>query len=300
MLRWRISLGVLIVAGLAGLCWVDHVGEVRHWSWPAGIWLIGVAAVLAVMASHEVLVLASATGLRPVPWVVYGGNLLLIAGAWVPYAFGRGAGGPQGVGYGTWPLFALAAGVILVLLAEMARYETPGGVTANIAAALFALVYIGVMLGFAVAVRMTWGVGALAALVICTKMGDTGAYAVGRLFGRHKMAPVLSPGKTIEGALGALAFACLGSWVAFHGLIPRMQQEGATAEPWLNCILFGVLVGTAGLLGDLAESLLKRDAGLKDSSRWVPGFGGVLDLLDSILVAAPIAWLCWACGLVGR
>ena len=61
-----------------------------------------------------------------------------------------------------------------------------------------------------------------------------------------------------------------------------------------------MLVGTAGLLGDLAESLLKRDAGLKDSSRWVPGFGGVLDLLDSILVAAPVAWLCWACGLVGR
>ena len=65
-------------------------------------------------------------------------------------------------------------------------------------------------------------------------------------------------------------------------------------------LLFGLLVAAAGMLGDLAESLIKRDVGCKDSSTWMPGFGGVLDILDSVLLAAPVAWICWAMGLVGR
>ena len=76
-----------------------------------------------------------------------------------------------------------------------------------------------------------------------------------------------------------------------------LDSHRAATEPW-RWIVFGLAVGAAGLLGDLAESLLKRDAGRKDSSPWMPGFGGVLDLLDSILFAAPVAYLCWATGLV--
>ena len=300
MLRWRILLGIAIVALLVGLCWVDHLAEIHGWRLPVGIWLIGVASTLAVLASHEVLYLAGAGGLRPVPWVVYCGNVLLIAAAWVPCVLDGSPDGSPSVSSGAWPVFALAVGVVCVLLAEMHRYEKPGGVTANVAAAVFSLVYVGVMLGFAVQLRMAFGVGALASLVICTKMGDTGAYTVGRLIGRHKMAPVLSPGKTIEGAIGGLAFACLGSWATLRWLIPRMLPGSSHAEPWWSCIALGLLVGTAGLLGDLAESLVKRDVGRKDSSRWIPGFGGVLDLLDSILLAAPVAWFCWASGLVGK
>ena len=92
--------------------------------------------------------------------------------------------------------------MLLVFLGEMRRYQKPGGVTANIAAALFALVYVGVMLSFAVELRLAWGIGALASWLITVKMGDIGAYTVGRLVGRHKMAPLLSPGKTVEGAPG--------------------------------------------------------------------------------------------------
>ena len=130
-------------------------------------------------------------------------------------------------------------------------------------------------------------------------MGDTGAYTVGRLIGRHKMAPSISPGKTVEGALGAFLFACLGSWLTFRWIVPFLP-EGAGPGPWYGWLLFGVLVGGAGMLGDLAESLLKRDVGVKDSSTWMPGFGGVLDILDSLLLSAPVAWFCWAFGLVGR
>jgi phosphatidate cytidylyltransferase len=199
----------------------------------------------------------------------------------------------------TWPLLALAAGVMLVLLSEMRRYEKPGGVMANVAAAAFTLVYVGLMLSFAIHLRITWGVGALASLVVVVKMADTGAYTVGRLIGRHQIAPVLSPKKTVEGAIGALLFACLASWLTFNWLLPWMAPDAYRPEPAWRWIVFGLLASTAGMLGDLAESLIKRDVGRKDSSGWLPGFGGVLDLLDSLLLAAPVAWFCWAVGLVG-
>ena len=99
----------------------------------------------------------------------------------------------------------------------------------------------------------------------------------------------------IEGSAGGLAFACLGSWAAFHLLVPLGGRPNAPVWGWLA---YGLLVGTAGMLGDLAESLLKRDLGRKDSSTWMPGFGGLLDVLDSILLAAPVAYLCWAFEMV--
>lgn len=135
-------------------------------------------------------------------------------------------------------------------------------------------------------------------LVIVVKMCDTGAYTVGRLIGRRKMAPVLSPKKTIEGAIGGLVFACLGSWAAFHWLTPAITHSSRPPSPAWGWLAYGLLVAMAGMLGDLAESLLKRDLGRKDSSTWMPGFGGVLDVLDSIILAAPVAYLCWTFGLV--
>jgi phosphatidate cytidylyltransferase len=138
------------------------------------------------------------------------------------------------------------------------------------------------------------GLIALAALVIVVKMGDTGAYTVGRLFGRHKMAPVLSPGKTWEGLFGGLVFAVVGSWVAFH-LLPRSMGHTLAQTTW-SWLVFGLVVGGTGIVGDLAESLFKRDVGRKDSSTWMPGFGGILDVLDSILFAAPAAYACWYAG----
>jgi phosphatidate cytidylyltransferase len=165
---------------------------------------------------------------------------------------------------------------------------------------LFAVVYVGLLLDFVVLLRLAYGVAALASLVIVVKMADTGAYAVGRLLGRHKMAPVLSPGKTWEGAVGALLLASAASWATFAWLVPAAAPDDLAPGMPGGWLVFGLLIGVMGMLGDLAESLLKRDAGLKDSSRWMPGFGGVLDLLDSILLAAPAAYACWALGVVGR
>ena len=143
---------------------------------------------------------------------------------------------------------------------------------------------------------------ALASWLIAVKAGDIGAFTAGRLVGRHKIAPLLSPKKTIEGAVGALVFSCLGSWATFTWLVPLpgVSPPELPIGPSWGWLPFGLLMGVAGMMGDLAESLLKRDVGCKDSSHWLPGFGGVLDIVDSLLLTAPLAWACWYWGLVGR
>lgn len=278
MLRWRILLGTLIVAALVGLCWLDHLASMP------GAWLFPVVILATVLADQEMLRLMRAAGSRPLAWPVYCGSLLVVVSNWAPAVCS--------------PSLALALAVLLALLGEMCRYKKPGGVTVNLASAVFGIVYVGVMLGFVVQLRLRWGIGALASLLIVVKLSDIGAYTVGRLVGRHKMAPVLSPGKTIEGAIGALAFGCAGSWATFHWLVPLLGSDTSSSVRG-GWVVFGLMVAAAGILGDLAESMLKRDAGLKDSSSWMPGFGGVLDLLDSVLLAAPVALAFWSLGLVG-
>jgi phosphatidate cytidylyltransferase len=147
---------------------------------------------------------------------------------------------------------------------------------------------------------------ALIALIAVVKMSDTGQYTAGRLFGRHKLAPRVSPGKTWEGALGGAVFAIIAAltvfgWAARSIVGPPAPDAGMLASMGgvLRVTLFAIIVAAAGIVGDLAESLLKRDAGVKDSSTWLPGFGGVLDLLDSLLGAAPVAYLLWALDVVG-
>lgn len=262
-----------------------------------------VLIVFCLLGSAEVLHLMACAGIRPVPWVVYLGNLAILAANWAPlvrHGNPENAGHPGLASPGDWVLLAFGVCVLLAFSAEMLRYRKPGGVTLNLAGAVFALTYLGVMLSFAVQLRLIWGIGALASVLIVVKMGDTGAYTVGRLIGRHPMAPVLSPKKTIEGAVGALAFSCFSSWAVFRWLTPLATTNAAASPPWWGWIAFGVAICVVGMLGDLAESLLKRDVQQKDSGAWIPGFGGVLDMLDSVLLAAPVAYLVWALGVVGR
>lgn len=123
-------------------------------------------------------------------------------------------------------------------------------------------------------------------LIVVTKMTDVGAYLVGRRFGRHKMMPILSPRKTWEGLAGGLVFAA-GSGFLLVALFP--EQLGLIRPRWI--LFIGILIAAAGVVGDLAESVVKRDAQVKDSGRLIPGIGGALDLIDSILFTAPILFL---------
>jgi CDP-diglyceride synthetase len=174
------------------------------------------------------------------------------------------------------------------------RNQRVDGAMANAGGTLLAIVYLGVLPGFYLPICMTHSAWMMLAIVCVVKCADIGAYATGRLVGKRKLIPWLSPGKTIEGFLGGLALsgfvgAGMAAWF-HHSGGPRW-----TALP-LPAVLVGggiagVLLGAVGQLGDLLESLLKRDAGVKDSGA-LPGFGGVLDILDSPLLAAPVAyWL---------
>lgn len=190
-------------------------------------------------------------------------------------------------------LLAIAAGVLIAFVGEMLRFKLPGGHLINLTGAVFAIVYVGLLGSFLVMLRIAYGVPALVSMIIVAKLCDVGAYTVGRLIGRHKMAPSLSPGKTIEGAVGGIAFAIFGAWLSVAVLFPS-----ATGEPsqttWIGVVIYGLAVGLAGMLGDLAESLIKRDVMRKDSGTNVPGFGGFLDIYDSLLLAAPVAFGLWA------
>jgi phosphatidate cytidylyltransferase len=294
LLRWRLGLGGLLIAALAGVLWLDV-----HCVPPAA-WLFGLVVLVALAGAQEVISLLAAAGLRPLAPVIYGGTLLVLASNAVPLFWSNVTDQSPLERLG-WPLLAFTLSMLAALVGEMWRYRKPGGVMVNVALATFGIAYVGLLLSFSLQLRVlsgpNEGIVALAALVIVVKMGDTGAYTTGRLVGRHKMAPSISPGKTIEGGAGALAFACLGAWFSFH-VLPQWINGTPLQQHPQSWLLFGMVVGGAGLIGDLAESMFKRDVGSKDSSNWLPGFGGVLDLLDSILFAAPFAYACWLLGHV--
>ena len=122
--------------------------------------------------------------------------------------------------------------------------------------------------------------------IVVTKFSDCGAYVVGSLIGKHKMIPRISPGKTWEGFAGAILGSALTSLVFVHFFRDKMFGMN-----YVHAIILGVVLGFAAVVGDLIESLFKREAGVKDSGRFFPGIGGILDLLDSLLFNAPIMYL---------
>lgn len=297
MLRWRLLLGVILVAVLAGLFWLDY-----HAS-PPGLWLFPLAVVAAVLAAGEMVRLCAMREPRPRAGVIYFGTLAPVLLSGVPMFL---LDDPASCGLGRlgWPLLGVAVGLLFAFLAEMRHYTAPGEVMERLAKHMLAMVYVGVLLSFALQLRAfgegAVGLVAVLSMMVIVKASDIGAYTVGRLIGRHKLAPRLSPGKTWEGVAGGVAFALLGAYLVFYQLVPQLGLPASTTTiPSWGWIVYGTLIAIAGLIGDLAESLLKRDAGVKDSSTWLPGFGGVLDLLDSILAASPVAYICWVAGLVG-
>lgn len=303
MLRWRLFSASIIISLLVGLLCLDfQLGRDSSLGMP-GLLLVPVGFIIAMLAVGESLDLLSSNDLHPVRWTSYAGTAAVMLGACIPVLW-KDYPEDCPVGRLGWPTLALALGVGLAFVGEMRRFEKPGKVIAHVALAVFPMAYIGLLLGFVAQLRTlennAWGLSAFLSMVIVVKVSDSGAYTVGRLIGRHKLAPKLSPGKTIEGALGGLAFGCATSWLVFAFGVPLLVAgNSGPAAPWWGSILFGAIVTIAGVVGDLAESLIKRDAARKDSSRWLPGLGGVLDILDSILAAAPAAYACWLVGLVG-
>jgi phosphatidate cytidylyltransferase len=297
VLRWRLISAAVIIALLLATMGLDY--RLVLFGTP-GAWLFPILLVVALLATEESLSLLKAKDYRPVAWPVYLGNLLvpLVAG-WPIIASLMGW---QPLGSSGWPLAAVAVPLILVFLAEMRRFPHAGRAIVHIALAIFVVVYIGVLISFWALLRLhadnARGMTALFSMLLIVKMADTGAFACGKSVGRRKLTPILSPGKTWEGAIGGIVTASLTSWLFFAFLAPGMIGSTYRAPSMISTIAYGLALALAGMFGDLAESLFKRDMQRKDSSSWLPGLGGVLDIIDAPLFAGPIAWLCWTMGLI--
>jgi phosphatidate cytidylyltransferase len=196
-----------------------------------------------------------------------------------------------------WAALAVAAAVAVLFVREISRYRSAGGSLGRIAGGGLAVAAIGLPLAFMVGLRLVGatqgvaGVLPLVSMVAVVKGGDIAAYVVGSLIGRHKLAPMVSPGKTWEGAVASLAASLGIAWL----VLVWVGQSG-DREPWGGWPVYGLAVGVAGMLGDLSESLVKRELAAKDSGRWLGGLGGCLDLIDATLLAAPAAWVLWVLG----
>ncbi|MEQ6023902.1 phosphatidate cytidylyltransferase [Streptomyces salinarius] len=248
-----VGLGVVIIASLF------VVKEV----------FVGVIAVAVVVGLWELTKrLEERKGIKaPLVPLAIGGAAMVVAG------YARGA-------EGAWVAMALTALAVLV----WRMTEPPEGYLKDVTAGLFAAFYVPFLATF-VAMMLMADDGAWRVLVflILTVVSDTGAYAVGWRFGKKKLAPRISPGKTREGLLGAVAFAMVAGALCMQFLI----DDGV----WWQGLLLGLAVAVSATLGDLGESMIKRDLGIKDMGTLLPGHGGIMDRLDSLLPTAPVVWL---------
>jgi phosphatidate cytidylyltransferase len=233
-----------------------------------------VAEVLLILACSEYVGLAKRSGLHVSAHVATAAAVVTCA------AFaGVAISGP--------PLLALDVVLMtaLVTLGAMTLLEWDGGqqAVASAAASIFPALYLGLPIGAMIAIRESRGPSGLFLLMLTVFTSDTAQYYTGRAFGRTPLAPAVSPKKTVEGALGGFVFGALLLAVVGQWWLP-------TVPVWLRALL-GVAIVVLGIVGDLFESMLKRSAGVKDSSSLIPGHGGVLDRIDALLFAAPIYYV---------
>jgi len=224
-------------------------------------------------------------------WGIFGGALLMV-GTFLQLTGHIGTqGSPARVND-----FETSFIILFVLglcLRQLSSRSNPAGLTA-ISLTLFGLMYVPWLLNFVQKIQFFpfrppfEGTGKWYVLyfILVTKFSDTGAYAVGSLIGRHKMIPRISPGKTWEGFAGAILAATAASLVFTHFFGDKMAGMNSR-----HAVSLGMILSVCAVVGDLIESLFKREAGVKDSGGLFPGIGGILDLLDSLLFNAPIMYL---------
>lgn len=253
-----------------------------------GWWFAGLIALVAVLGAREVYDFAAAQGVDPLRRMGMLGAAAIPLGTavWVraPYAYG-------------WPQSLLYSGALwfITLVALAAWRRGPGGkpLTA-VAVTLFGVLYAGGLPAFAISLRQWLGSGvndepwAGTALLffplVLTWVGDTAAYAGGTALGGPKMAPVLSPNKTWSGAACGLAATLLAAALYSRFVLERVGH----GLPLLDVAVAGFFISAAGQVGDVAESVFKREIGVKDSSTLIPGHGGVLDRFDALYFVLPV------------
>ena len=177
-----------------------------------------------------------------------------------------------------WELLFIVLALLTLFILQLVRQDNSQAVV-GVSTTLFGILYVSWFLSFLIKIRyLPGGQGYLSAILLMTKSSDIGAYLIGSRFGRHRLIPWISPKKTIEGSIGGLLF----------GIIAALISKPFFGFSYVHMAILGLGIGVVAELGDLSESLIKRDCQVKDSGFLFPGMGGVLDLIDSLLFTAPV------------
>ena len=303
MLGRRLASAAVLITSMILVLWGDFtLGEPDSWGRP-GVLLAILCIIISTAAADEFHRLWKGTTCHP-SWLLMLGAGVMIAMSNIPVLW-RNYPTDCPIGKLGWTLSGIAAGVLLAFVWEMLTFDPDsaseesrrGDVATRIAKSALAFVYIAMLFGFVLSHRQIEGsnkLGVLAIVLVITtvKLSDSFAYFVGKSIGSRKIAPKLSPNKTVEGAIGAIFGGIAGAAIVVF-LVSWLIIGVEVPKPWWWFLLYGVAVTLAGMVGDLAESLLKRDAQIKDSSSWLPGLGGILDVIDSLVFAAPVSFVIW-------
>jgi phosphatidate cytidylyltransferase len=270
----RVALGALAAVCVGLLLGLDA-------AWEAGFVYAAFGIAAVALAMGEFADLAVRTGAEVDRSLLVLGGAALFVVQWAGWAAPEAFPDPWLAGAA-----ALAVMTMGLLSVRVLAAEVPGTLE-RVAFTAAGLLYVPLLLGFLTAVRGHWGVSGLLTVLAVCKGGSTGAYFVGKAIGRTPLARTVSPRKTVAGAVGqviaSMAVACALSFS------PWAVMDARTA------LLFGVVVSAAAMFGDLAGSLLKRQAGVKDSGQLLPGLGGMLDMLDDVLFVAPAGYVFLSC-----
>ncbi len=297
MLKYRLITGPLLVALLLAVVladdWLDTVTLTGVWSDlffgrsspPRGLIMFLFATfVVAPLAAWELTAIYRAQGIASRTTLT---ALAAVIGVTLSYSVPKNAEAINAIAI-------VATGIIGVFVASLLTFSqnrNVQGVVASAGAVMFSLVYIGLMMGFFLALRRDHSAWWIVGIILTTKSCDSGAYFTGKSIGRHKLIAWLSPGKTWEGLAGGVVTATLvGLLLAW--MSQQLFDDPRNHVPLIHGAVWGFIFALVGQFGDLMKSLLKRGAGIKDSSSLLPGLGGVLDVVDSPLMVAPVAyWL---------
>ncbi len=297
-LRNRLTYGPMMIAALSLLLWLDEAieGWTRNWHWftqitgepiphgVQGVGLIVLLLIVAPIATTEIAILFTAERVRPYRIIATIGSSVLAIHAFLT----------QFESFRVIAASTMAFIIVFVMIGAALRRawdRSTHDAIVRMAGTVLATLYLGGLGWFIMAIRVkqshrfAGSTFMVLMILFVVKATDIGAYFGGRALGRHKLIPWLSPGKTWEGLFCGVLFSGLVGSIMSPKLPGHMGMH-----PWKGFV-FGVVIGAIGQVGDLLESLMKRDAEVKDSGRLVPGFGGVLDIIDSPLFASPFAYL---------
>lgn len=266
-----------------------------------GLVLSALTIALGAMAASELVYMFHNVASRVNHNVIVGAAIAMICVTFAPVLW-REQPLDCPLGLFGWALAGLVLATVIVFANEMRSYDSTdanvrGEVIDRLGRSTLVFVYLSILFAFIMPHRLLQndnglGMVSIIALISTVKLSDSFAYFVGKTWGTIKLAPKLSPGKTIQGSLGAPIGGCIAAAIVVYLVAPYVF--GITiAKPWWWFLAYGILVTLAGMVGDLAESLIKRDANVKDSSSWLPGLGGILDIMDSMIFAAPVSFFLW-------